>query len=111
MSANAQIGPSIRINGDIAAQEPLTIAGHVTGTIDLSGHALTLTEAAQVKADVVAHTIVVGGHVNGRLNADGRIVVHQTATIEGDLSAPTVSVHDGAHVHGRFEIAGRGKQA
>ena len=107
MNAIAHIGSSIHITGDVAAQEPLTIAGHVTGTIDVSGHALTVQEHAQVKADVVAHTIVIGGHVNGRLNADGRIVVQQTATIEGDLSAPTVSVDDGALVQGHFEIAGR----
>ena len=107
MNASAQIGSSIHIKGDIAAQEPLTIAGRVTGTIDVSGHALTVTKDANVTADVIAHTIVVGGHVNGRLNADGRIVVQQTATIEGDLSAPTVSVDDGALLQGRFEIAGR----
>jgi cytoskeletal protein CcmA (bactofilin family) len=107
MSSSAQIGPSIRIKGDIAAHEPLTIAGHVTGTIDVSGHALTLTEAAQVTADVIAHTIVIDGNVNGKLNADGRIVVRQTAKVEGDLSAPTVSVDEGAQVRGRFEIAGR----
>ena len=107
MNAILQIGSSIHIKGDIAAQEPLTIAGHVTGTIDVSGHALTVTEHARVHADVVAHTIVIGGHVNGRLNADGRIVVQQTATFKGDLSAPTVIVDDGALVQGRFEIAGR----
>lgn len=107
MNAIAHIGSSIHIKGDIAAQEPLTIAGHVTGTIDVSGYALTVTKDAQVTADVVAHTIVVGGHIHGRLSADGHIVVQQTATIEGDLSAPTVSVDDGALLHGRFEIAGR----
>jgi cytoskeletal protein CcmA (bactofilin family) len=73
----------------------------------VSGHALTVTEHAQVNADVVAHTIVIGGRVNGKLNADGRIVVQQTARFEGHLSAPTVIVDDGALVQGRFEIAGR----
>lgn len=106
-TATAQIGPSIHIKGDIAAQEPLTIAGHVTGTIDVSGHALTLTEAARVTAEVIAHTIVIGGNVRGRLNADGRIVVMHTASVEADLEAPTVSVADGAHVKGRFAIAGK----
>jgi len=107
MNEIAHIGSSIHIKGDIAAQEPLTIAGHVTGKIDVSGHALTVTEDARVKADVIAHTIVVDGHVNGRLNADGRIIVRQTATIEGALSAPLVAVHEGALVKGQFEVAGR----
>ena len=54
MEATAQIGPSIRIKGNISAQEPLTIAGEVIGSIDVSGYHLVLTEAAQVDADVIA---------------------------------------------------------
>jgi cytoskeletal protein CcmA (bactofilin family) len=107
MIAAAHIGPSIHITGDITAQEPLTIAGHVTGTIDLSGHSLVVTELGQITADILADTIVIGGNVNGRVTAGGRVIVHKTAVFDGDLSAPAVSVDDGALVQGRLEIAGR----
>jgi cytoskeletal protein CcmA (bactofilin family) len=107
MDTCAQIGPSIRIKGNVTAHEPLTIAGHVDGSIDVSGHRLTVTEAAQITADVTAHTIVVAGTINGRISADGRIVVEQTAAIDGELSAPTVSVDDGAQLQGRCEIVGK----
>ena len=107
MESVAQIGPSIRIKGQVFAQEPLTIAGHVTGTIDVSGHPLVVTDSGNIAADIVAHTIVIGGIVNGKLLADGRIVVSENATFEGDLSAPAVHVHEGALVQGRLEIAGR----
>lgn len=103
----AHIGPSIHIKGEVTAQEPLTIDGHVTGTIDVSGHPLTVTEAACIDADVIAHTIIVSGSVKGTLNAEGRIVVQQTATLDGDVCAPAVSVHEGALLQGRLEIAGR----
>ena len=107
MDTCAQIGPSIHIKGDVTAHEPLTIAGHVEGTVDVSGHKLTVTQAAQITADVVAHTVIVAGTINGSVSADGRIVVEQTATIEGELSAPSVSVDDGARLHGRCEIVGK----
>jgi cytoskeletal protein CcmA (bactofilin family) len=107
MTGAAHIGPSIHIKGEVTAQEPLTIAGHVIGTIDVSGHPLTVTEAAQIDADVLAHTIIIGGSVNGRLSAEGRIVIQQTAMLNGEVSAPTVSVHDGALVQGKLEVAGR----
>lgn len=103
----AHIGPSIHIKGEVTAQEPLRIDGHIVGTIDVSGHPLTVTAAAQIDADVLAHTIIVGGAVNGRLSAEGRIVVEETAKLTGDVSAPAVSVHDGALLQGRLEIAGR----
>jgi cytoskeletal protein CcmA (bactofilin family) len=109
MSSVAHIGPSIHIKGEIKANEPLTIDGHVSGSIDVSGHPLTVTTAAQIDADVLAHTIVVGGSIKGTLSAEERVVLEQTATLTGDLSAPNVTVHDGAVLHGRFEIAGRRK--
>jgi cytoskeletal protein CcmA (bactofilin family) len=107
MDSVAQIGPSIHIKGTVFAQEPLTIAGHVTGTIDVTGHPLIVTDSGHISADIVAHTIVIGGNVNGKLLADGRIVVSKTATIAGDMSAPAINVDDGALLQGRLEIAGR----
>ena len=107
MISTAHIGPSIHIKGDITAQEPLTIAGHIDGTIQVTGHALTVSPEGHVNATLNADTIVVSGHVHGKLQAGTRIVVHQTATIEGDLSAPAISLADGATVKGRLETAGR----
>ena len=111
MDTTAGIGPSIHIKGDITASEPLTIAGHVDGTIAVDGHALTIAAGGHVKATVTAHTIVIGGHVAGRINAGARIVVRETGTIEGDLSAPAVSFADGATVHGNVETAARRRSA
>ena len=111
MDTTAGIGPSIHIKGEVTASEPLTIAGHVDGTIAVDGHALTIAAGGHVKATVTAHTIVIGGHVDGRLNAGARIVVGETGTIEGDLSAPAVSLADGATVHGKVETAARRRSA
>lgn len=107
MDVVANIGPSIRIRGDITAQEPLTIAGHVVGHIDVSGYRLVVTEAAHVKADIVAHTLVIGGFVTGRVSAEGRVVVQPTATVEGEMTAPTLSVSDGAQLQAKFQIVGK----
>ncbi len=106
MDTVAHIGPSIRIKGDITAQEPLTIAGHVTGKIDVSGYALLVKEGGQVNADILALTMVIGGVVNGRLCAGRGIVVQRTATVVGELAAPSVSVVEGAQLQGKCEIAG-----
>ena len=107
MDAIAKIGPSIRIKGDITANEPLTIAGQVDGTIEVKGHALTVTQEAHLNATVTAETIVVGGRVKGEMLGGTRIVVGNTATIEGDLSAPAISLADGATLHGRVETTAR----
>ncbi len=107
MDAAAHIGSSIRIKGEVSAREPLTIAGTVEGSIAVEGHPVTIVEGGSVNATIVAHTIVVAGAVNGRLNAEARIVVRATANIQGDLAAPAVSLAEGATVQGRVETAQR----
>ena len=107
MDAIAHIGPTIHIKGEVTAQEPLTIAGHLDGTVIVSGHSLTVTPDARVNATVTAETIVIGGSVNGKVHAVTRIVVRETATVEGELSAPAISLADGATVRGHVETTAR----
>lgn len=107
MNSAAHIGPSIHIKGQISAEEPLTIAGSVVGSIDVTGHPVVVTDSGNIAADIVAHTIVIGGSVSGKLLAETRIVVSKTAHFDGHLAAPAVTVDDGAHVQGRMDIAGR----
>jgi cytoskeletal protein CcmA (bactofilin family) len=111
MSMSAGIGQSIRIKGEIVAREPFLISGHVDGTIDVDGHMLTIAEGATVAATVTADTVVIQGKVTGELSATTKIVVRETATIEGGLSAPSISIADGASVNGSVETTQPRKSA
>jgi cytoskeletal protein CcmA (bactofilin family) len=112
MSTTAHIGTSIYIKGQITAKEPLTISGRVDGTIQVDGHPLTILAGAQITAStIVAHEVVVGGTVTGQIDATGRIVVRETARIEGDLTAPSISVAEGAILKGRVQTTERRKAA
>lgn len=107
MEATAGIGPSIQITGTISAQEPLTIAGQVRGNIDASGHSLTMTSSANVDGDVTADRIIISGKAHGSLRATSRIAVDDTATVEGTLQTPVISVAAGAAIQGKCIIEGR----
>lgn len=101
------IGPTISIKGEVLSQEPLTIAGHVEGSVDAAGQVLTIAEGGRATANLLAGTIVVGGAVEGSLCANDKIVVSETAVIEGDLTAPGIRVADGAQVQGRIDAGNR----
>ena len=107
MNTIARIGSTIHIKGEVTAREPLAIAGQVDGTIEVDGHPLTVEAGARIRAEITGHTLVIGGDVRGPLKAGSKIIVRETATIDGDLSAPSVSVSDGANVRGRIETAPR----
>jgi cytoskeletal protein CcmA (bactofilin family) len=104
---SAGIGKSIRVKGEIVAREPFLIAGRVEGTVEVDQNTLTIAETATVEATVTADSVVIQGTVNGDLAATNKIAVQQTATIEGELSAPTISVAEGARIHGKIETTQR----
>ena len=106
MQHAANIGPTVVIKGEISAQEPLVIAGRVEGTIDVPGHVLTIDAGAHLVADISAAGIVVSGTVEGSLVAEERIALRASADVAGDLTAPLLSVDDGAVVRGKASIAG-----
>ena len=107
MNGTAHIGPQISVKGEVTAQEPLIIAGHVDGSVEVVGHALTIVEGGKAHANLLATTIVVSGTVQGSLCANEKIVVSETAVIEGDMTAPGLSLAEGARVQGRIDTGDR----
>ena len=102
--ATATIGPSIRIDGDLAGEEDLIVEGRITGTVELKSNTLTIGSQGQVEARVYAHTILVEGTVNGDLYASERISIRQSARIEGNIYAPRISLEDGARFRGSIDM-------
>lgn len=107
MSSTSHIGPSITITGDITADEPLTIGGRVEGTVCIESYPVTIDQSGHVKGDLLADSLIVGGHVNGSLTATARIVIRESAVIDGSLSAPVLNVVEGAQVSAKVDVTGR----
>ena len=107
MQNPARKGSTLVFRGEITAQEALTIAGQVDGTIDVAGHIVTVEQGAQVAADISAAAIVVCGRVQGTLAAATRIHLHAGSEVQGDLNAPRLAVEDGAVLQGKVHAQGQ----
>ena len=106
MQTQLQPGSTLVIKGAITAQEPLSIAGRVDGSIDAQGYMVTIHAGARVAADIAADAIVVSGVVRGSLAAGRRIELHAGAEVNGDVSAPNAAVEDGALLRGKVHVKG-----
>ena len=73
-SGPAVLGKNVTVIGEIRSHEPLTIEGEVEGTIDATGHLLTIAPSGNVRADVQAKEIDVLGSLEG--NIDQADVTH-----------------------------------
>ena len=100
---SACIGPSVVIKGEVISSEDLVIDGCVEGTIELSGHCLTVSPGASIKAELVGRIITIGGTVTGNIAASEKVAIRATGSVEGDIRAPRVAVSEGSVLRGRVE--------
>jgi cytoskeletal protein CcmA (bactofilin family) len=107
MATTAEIGKTIQVKGTVTADEPLTVAGKVEGSITVSGHTLTITAEGVIQADATADTILIDGSANGCLTAVTRMTLRDTSTVSGEIHAPTLSVAEGAKIQGRIVAGGK----
>lgn len=100
----AVIGRSIRIDGDLQGEEDLRIEGRVTGTVKLVNNSLTIGKEGEIHADVYAKTITVDGVMEGDLFGAEQVAIRRNAKVKGNITAPRVSLEDGAHFKGSIEM-------
>ena len=105
------IGPTITIKGDLSGEEDLLIEGRVEGKIELPRHSITIGKSGRIKADVYAKMITVEGEVEGNLFGEEQLVLRQSSTVRGNITAPRVSLDDGANFKGSIDMSSKEKAA
>src|ERR1700755_2327932 len=99
----AWIGGSILVKGDVVSTEDLVIDGQVQGTIELGDHSLVIGQGAAVVADLVAKSVTISGQLKGNMIVAGKVELKSTAKVEGDITAPTFLMEEGATLSGKVD--------
>jgi cytoskeletal protein CcmA (bactofilin family) len=96
----ATIGQSICIKGEITGAEDLVVEGSIEGNIELKQNCVVIGKGGRVKANINAKMIQVYGEVTGDLVGSEQIIIHESGTVRGNVSAPRVALKDGARLKG-----------
>ena len=100
---SSTLGATLRIKGELFADEDLVIQGHVEGSI-LHTRSLTIGAQGRVRGDIRARRIVVEGSVEGNLYALENVSLSPGATVRGDIFAAAVAMEGGARLIGRIDM-------
>ncbi len=100
----AIIGPSITIKGDVTGEEDLVIQGRVEGKVDLAQHNVTVGSNGRIKANIFGRSVTVEGEVEGDLHAEEQIAIRKSGKVRGNVSAPRVTIEDGAMFKGAIDM-------
>ena len=90
-------------NGRLYCRGSSRIGGRIEGTIVSEG-LLIIEEGASIIGEIKAEEAVIQGHVKGKLEAKGRIELHNTARFEGDILTPVLLINEGAIFNGRASM-------
>ncbi|MDF1809358.1 MAG: polymer-forming cytoskeletal protein [Phycisphaerales bacterium] len=100
------IGNDTRIKGEMFFEKSARILGHFEGKITAQGE-VQIGNGANCNAAVEAEQIIVDGSVQGPLLARDRLTLTANAQVQGDLTAGTLVVAEGASFVGHCNVGPR----
>jgi len=106
----ALLGARLSFRGEVSGEGDFHIGGRFEGDITISGR-VTVSEGAEVDANISAQAIVIGGTVRGNLSASTRVEILPTGTLTGSLKTGSFMAADGASVKGEVWVEPAGPRA
>lgn len=103
------IGSDTRIKGEMFFEKSARILGHFEGKITAQGE-VQIGSGANCNAAVEAEHIIVDGAVQGPLFARDRLTLTKNAQVQGDLTAGTLVVSEGASFVGHCNVGPRAQE-
>ena len=101
------IGPTLKFNGELSANEDLIIEGEIQGTIAHQDKNLTVGPQGRVAANINAKTIEIHGRVDGDIRGSDLVKLARTAKVDGNISCGRIVMDDGATFTGNIEMSGQ----
>ncbi len=93
------VGTESTFRGDISTKGTIRIDGAVEGSIEADW--VVLGEKANVKGDISARGVVIGGRVEGNLRVAEICEIKNKGEIYGEISTPKLTVAEGAVFDGK----------
>lgn len=107
-AARLTIGADGRVDGDVtgpnseASDQAVLIEGRVGGAVQ--AHRVEVARGGSVGSGLNVHEAVVRGHVVGTIQTEHRLILEETATVEGDVTARRLGLKEGGQVFGTIRI-------
>lgn len=96
------IAANLTIEGKIEGTGHVRIAGKFKGDVNVQGD-LTIEKGAKLNGGVRAEKVIVSGELEGNIDSASRVELLDTAVMNGDLKAGSLTVAAGSKIRGHVE--------
>lgn len=91
------IGRESKLVGQFVFLGPTYLASHIEGEININGEAsLRIEKMGFAKGTVRCHDIDIYGALEGKIISSGRVTIHSTANVKGEVHCKNLSIRPGA---------------
>ncbi len=97
------IAAELTIEGKIVGSGDVRIAGRFKGDVQVDGN-FRIDAGARLEGQVRAGVVVVGGELQGNIDAAKQVDVLSTGMIVGDVKAASITVAAGSRMRGHVEF-------
>lgn len=98
-----RLGRETTLKGTMRFKESVTISGRFEGEIDALGY-LYIEDGADVRANIKAGTIIIGGVIHGNVEATERLEMLPSGKIYGNVRTAKLRIADGVVFEGKCEM-------
>jgi cytoskeletal protein CcmA (bactofilin family) len=102
-SVESVIAAELTIEGKITGSGDVRIAGRFKGDVQVDGN-FRIDAGARLEGQVRAGVVVVGGELQGNIDAAKQVDVLATGVIVGDVKAASITVAAGSRMRGHVEF-------
>lgn len=102
-SMESVIGSDLTIEGKIEGSGHVRLVGKFNGDVQVEGN-LTIEPGAKVTGSVRAAKVIIGGELEGNIEAASSVELLQTGVLNGDLKAGSLTVAAGSRMRGQADF-------
>jgi cytoskeletal protein CcmA (bactofilin family) len=96
------LGINSSFKGELKVKGTLRVDGTVEGQLDADY--VILSETAEVKGEIKAKKIIIGGKIDGNARAQELVEIKSKGRVWGDVFTPKLTIIEGAEFNGKVEM-------
>ncbi|AKL98264.1 bactofilin family protein [Endomicrobium proavitum] len=101
-SVETIVGASSFFEGNIKTDKTVRIDGKIIGNIDASG--VLIGADARIDGNIKAEIVMVGGTVDGNINASDSVEILSKAKVVGNIKTNIFTIAEGAYFEGKSSM-------
>lgn len=101
--ADTVIASGLAVKGDLNSDNDILVDGTVEGSIVTKGN-LIIGQPANINGNLQARSVTIAGQLNGDVDATEAVILEASAHLEGNVTAPQLSIASGAYLRGKVAM-------